>query len=83
MSENSQIRLYVLRWCIKCLSLTFSIIAEAHLRLAQANCVFPFGDSIELFERRLINALFQRLACEDGDDFQTIGGVKSWILDNT
>lgn len=37
--------------------LTFSIIAEAHSGLAEADCVFPLSDAIELFEFSLVDAL--------------------------
>lgn len=41
---------------------TFSIITEAHLGLAQANCVFPLANAIELFELCLVNTLRRVLA---------------------
>lgn len=36
---------------------TFSVIAEAHLCLAQTNCVLSLADAIELLEVGLLNAL--------------------------
>jgi hypothetical protein len=36
---------------------TFSVIAEAHLGLAEADCIFPLADAIELLELGLIDAL--------------------------
>ena len=37
--------------------LTFSIVAEAHLSLAEANGVFTRCDTIELLQLTLVNAL--------------------------
>lgn len=36
---------------------TFSVITKAHLRLSQADCVFPLTDPIELFELGLVHTL--------------------------
>lgn len=36
---------------------TFSVVAKAHLGLAQANSVFALADAIELLEICLVNAL--------------------------
>lgn len=36
---------------------TFSIVAEAHFGLAQANCVFSSADAIELLELGLLDIL--------------------------
>jgi hypothetical protein len=42
--------------------LTLAVVAEGHLRLAEANGVFPLGDAIELFELGLVDTLHKRLA---------------------
>lgn len=39
------------------MSLTFSVVAEAHLGLAEANGVFALADTIELLELCLVDAL--------------------------
>ena len=42
--------------------LTFSVITEAHLRLAKANGVFALRDAIELLELCLVDTLMRLLA---------------------
>jgi hypothetical protein len=37
---------------------TFSIVAEAHLGLPKANCVFALADAIELLQLGLVNTLY-------------------------
>jgi hypothetical protein len=39
------------------MSLTFSVVAEAHLGLAETNGVFALADAIELLELCLVDAL--------------------------
>ena len=43
------------------LKLTFSIVAEAHLGLTEANGVFACANAIELLQFRLVNALNTQL----------------------
>ena len=40
---------------------TFTIITEAHLGLAETNCVFAFTHAIELLELSLVDTLHTRL----------------------
>ena len=42
---------------MNCVSLTFSVVAEAHLSLAETNCVFSLGHAIELLKLCLIDTL--------------------------
>ena len=37
--------------------LTFSVVAKAHLGLAEADCVLSSGNAIELLKLSLVNAL--------------------------
>jgi hypothetical protein len=45
---------------MSCILLTFTVVAKAHLGLAEANGVFPSANTIELLEFGLLDAL-----CED------------------
>ena len=48
---------------------TFSVVTEAHLRLAKANGVFPLTDAIELLKLGLVDALNKI-------------GSESWLISN-
>ena len=37
--------------------LTFAVVAEAHLRLPEANCIFPCGNAIEFLKFCLVHTL--------------------------
>jgi hypothetical protein len=41
----------------------FSIVAEAHLSLAQTDCVFALADAVNSFKLCLVDALPLALAC--------------------
>lgn len=46
---------------------TFSVVAETHLRLAEANGVFTLGDAIELFQLGLVHALGRKIKLQGLD----------------
>ena len=43
---------------------TFSVVAEAHLRLAETNGVFALANSIEFLELCLVHALHKQVSIE-------------------
>jgi hypothetical protein len=56
---------------------TFTVVAEAHLCLAESNGVLALADAIKLFEFFLVNTLQNRQRKIHSQHFEPI---KSWVL---
>ena len=62
---------------------TFSVIAEAHLGLAETNCVFALRDAIELLEFGLVDALRVLLVSRTGRPQNKLVAIIVGIVNRT
>ena len=79
--SNIHVSVAFKRFCIS--PHTFSVIAEAHLGLAETNCVFALRDAIELLKFGLVDALRVLLVSRTGRPQNKLVAIIVGIVNRT